>query len=230
VCSSDLGRWSDKAIQEEHDFSLELAAAELPVAAPLRGADGRTLQRHGPFRFALYPRQAGRAPDLDDPQPLEQLGRLLARVHNIGALRPFVQRPSLSWQHFGQESYRWLLEQGFIPQELRLAYRSLVEDLLVQIQACFARAGSLVQLRLHGDCHPGNILWAQDGPHLVDLDDARNGPALQDLWMLLSGERPQMTAGLAQVLDGYTQFRDFDPRELHLLEALRTLRMLHHSA
>lgn len=223
-------RWSDAAIQEEHDFCLELAAEELPVVAPWRSPDGRTLQRFGAYRFALFPRQAGRAPELDDPQPLEQLGRLLARVHNLGALRPFVARPSFDWQHWGEESCRYLLEQGFIPPDLVLAYRTLAEDLLVRVRAAFDRAGPVERLRLHGDCHPGNILWSNDQPYLVDLDDCRSGPAIQDLWMLLSGERPQMTFSLACLLDGYTQFRDFDPRELHLLEALRTLRIMHYAA
>lgn len=224
------GRWSDDAIQEEHDFSLELAEAEIPVIPPERDAEGRTLHHHGPFRFALYPRRGGRVPDLESADILERLGRLLARIHNIGALRPFVERPTLTVAHFGEDSYRYLLEAGHIPAHLILAYRTLAEDLLQQIRACFARAGQPALLRLHGDCHPGNLLWTDAGPHILDLDDARAGPAVQDLWMLLAGDRPRMTAQLADVLEGYTQFRDFDPRELNLLEALRTLRMLHHAA
>ena len=223
-------RWSDAAIQEEHDFSRDLAQLEVPVVPPLRDGDGHSLHRRGPFRFALYPRQGGRAPDLESPQLLTQMGRLIARLHNRGALNPFAHRPELTVTHFGVESYRYLLEQGFIPAELETAYRSLAEDLIEQIRACYDRAGAPRNLRLHGDCHQGNILWTEAGPHIVDLDDARMGPAVQDLWMFLSGDRERMTARLGDLLDGYTQFRDFDPRELHLIEALRTLRMMHYAA
>lgn len=223
-------RWSDEAIQEEHDFTWELAELEIPVVPPLRDEHDRTLHRHGPFRFALYPRRGGRAPDLESPSLLAQMGRFVARLHNTGALRPFAHRPELTVTHFGEESYRYLLEQGFIPAELEPAYRSLAEHLIEQVRTCYDRAAAPVNLRLHGDCHQGNILWTDAGPHIVDLDDARMGPAVQDLWMFLSGDREQMTARLADVLEGYTQFRDFDPRELHLIEALRTLRMIHYAA
>lgn len=224
------GRWPDEGIQEEHDFSLELAELEIPVVPPLADENGETLLRHGPFRFALYPRRGGRAPDLESPDQLEQMGRLVARIHNAGGSRPFNSRPTLDIEHFGIESYQFLLERGFIPRELELSYRSLAEDLIGQVRACYERAGERVHLRLHGDCHPGNILWTDAGAHIVDLDDARMGPALQDLWMFLSGDRDHMTARLADVLEGYTQFRDFDARELHLVEALRTLRMMHYAA
>jgi len=223
-------RWSDEAILEEHTFSQDLADLEIPVVPPDRDPEGRTLHRHGPFRYALYPRRGGRAPDLESPEHLEQLGRLLARVHNLGAYRPFEHRPTLNIEHFGEESYRYLLERRFIPAELELPYRSLAEDLLLRIRACYERTGEVRYLRLHGDCHPGNILSTDGGFHIVDLDDARMGPAVQDLWMFLSGDRAHMTARLADLLEGYTQFRDFEPRELHLVEALRTLRMMHYAA
>lgn len=224
------GRWTDAAIQEEHDFSRELAELEIPVVPPEPDGQGRTLHRHGPFRFSLYPRHGGRAPDLENPDLLEHLGRFVARIHNVGELRTFVHRPTLTVEGFGLESYRYLLENGFIPTNLELAYRSLAEDLIGQVRACFQRAGVPLYLRLHGDCHPGNILTRDGSLHIVDLDDARMGPAVQDLWMFLSGDRALMTARLADVLEGYTQFRDFDPRELNLLEALRTLRMMHYAA
>lgn len=224
------GRWSDAQILEEHGYTVDLAQREIPVVAPIADAHGRTLLHHGPFRFALYPRRGGRAPDLEDPAQLEQLGRFLARIHAYGALRPFEHRPQIDIEHFGVESYRFLLEHGFIPRELETAYRTLAEDLIVRMRACFERAGPVPRLRLHGDCHPGNILWTDDGPHIVDFDDARMGPAVQDLWMFLSGDRTFMTARLADLLEGYTQFHDFDPRELNLVEALRTLRMLHYAA
>ena len=223
-------RWSNDAILEEHTFSQALADLEISVVPPDRDEEGRTLHCHGPFRYALYPRRGGRAPDLESPEHLEQLGRLLARIHNLGAYQPFEHRPTLDIEHFGEESYRYLLERGFIPAELELPYRSLAEDLLLRIRTCYQRAGEVRYLRLHGDCHPGNILSTDDGFHIVDLDDARMGPAVQDLWMFLSGDRAHMTARLADLLEGYTQFRDFEPRELHVVEALRTLRMMHYAA
>lgn len=223
-------RWSDEAILEEHAFTLELAEHELPVIAPLRDPAGQTLHHHGGYRFAVYPRRGGRHLELDDVSRLTSMGRFMARIHNIGALRTFAHRPTLSVEHFGEESYRFVLEQGIVPADLVTAYRSMAEDVLVRVRACFRRAGEVNLIRLHGDCHPGNVLWTEDGPHFVDFDDCRMGPAAQDLWMLLSGERDAMTLQLAYLLDGYTEFRDFDPRELHLVEALRTLRMLHHSA
>ncbi len=223
------GRWSDEAIQEEHDFTLELAEREIPVVAPLR-LDGRTLHRNGPFRFALYPRRGGRTPELDNPEHLEQLGRFMARIHALGEVAPFRHRPTLDVESFGVEPSTYLLEHGDLPAELRVQYRDTVEALLAGIRACYARAGKVAMLRLHGDGHPGNILWTDAGPHIVDFDDARMGPAVQDLWMFLSGDRAAMTGGLLDLLEGYTQFRDFDPRELHLVEALRTLRMIHYAA
>ncbi len=223
-------RWSDAAILEEHDFTLELADREVPVVPPLRDPEGRTLLVHGPFRFALYPRRGGRSPELDNSKHLEWMGRFLARLHALGEVRPFEHRPTLSIEDFGQRSREYLLGSGFIPVELETAYATLSADLLQRIQGCFERAGEVRSLRLHGDCHPGNILWTDSGPHIVDLDDARMGPAVQDLWMFLSGDRAYRTARLADVLEGYTRFRDFDPRELHLVEALRTLRMMHYAA
>ena len=224
------GRWTDEAILEEHGFALELSELEIPVVPPLVAEEGATLHRHGPFRYALYPRRGGRAPDLEKSSQLEQLGRLMARIHNAGARQPFQHRPTLAIRHFGEESYVYLLDEGYIPAELEIAYRSLAEDLLLRIRACYGRAGEVLHLRLHGDSHPGNILSTGDGFHIVDLDDARMGPAVQDLWMFLAGDRVAVTAPLADLLEGYTQFRDFEPRELHLIEALRTLRMMHYSA
>lgn len=222
-------RWSDAQILEEHRFTRELADAELPVATPL-AFDDRTLLEHAGYRFALYPRLPGRAPELDRPEHLKQFGRLVARIHRIGALRPFTTRPPLSIAEFGEEPMSFLLEEDWIPPGLRPAYGTLTRDLLAAIHACFARAGEVASLRLQGDCHPGNVLWHADGPWLVDFDDARQGPAIQDLWMFLSGDREYLRARLGDLLEGYCAFRDFDARELHLVEALRSLRMLHHAA
>ncbi len=223
-------RWSDDAILEEHRFAAELADAELPVVAPQRSPAGETLHRHGWFRFALFPRRGGRAPELDNPEHLKQLGRFLGRLHRIGATLGFQHRPALTIDAFGTVSYRYLLEHGFIPPELELSYRSTAEDVLQRVRHCFQRAGAFRTLRLHGDCHSGNVLWGENGPQIVDLDDARSGPAIQDLWMFLSGDRDYQTERLEDLLSGYTQFNDFDARELNLVEALRTLRLLHYHA
>ncbi len=223
------GRWSDAAILEEHAFAAALAADELPVVAPLAVA-GQTLQLEGDFRFALYPCHGGHAPELDDFSLLRQLGRLVARMHLRGAQQPYQCRPAISLDRFGRASADHLLRAGFIPAELVVAYESLSRDLFVAIEQCNARAGQPAQLRLHGDFHPGNVLVLDERVHIVDLDDSRMGPAMQDLWMFLSGGPEEQTPQLAELLAGYTEFRDFDSRELHLLEALRTLRIMHYAA
>lgn len=223
------GRWGDEAIAEEHAYALELAQAEIPVVAPLAFA-GRTLLAHAGFRYALYPRRGGRRPDLERREDLIRMGRFLGRLHAVGAVRPFYERFSLDPEHMGRAACRYLLERSFIPAHLLAAYTSLTEELLQAVEQRFALAGPLRRLRLHGDCHPGNILWTDEGPHFVDLDDACNGPAMQDLWMLLSGGREEQTRQLAALLTGYRDFADLDPGELWLIEPLRSLRMLHYSA
>ncbi len=224
------GRWSDAAIREEHAFTWELQEREIPAVAPLRGAQGETLFHHGRYRFALFPCRGGRPPELDDPEQLEILGRFIGRLHGVGAVRPFQHRPTLDVEHFAVESYQYLLEQGFMPPELAAEYRSLAETLVKGIRERYRQAGNVAYLRIHGDCHPGNILWAGEGPFIVDFDDVRMGPAVQDLWMFLSGERDYMTARLHDLLAGYSVFRHFERRELHLVEALRTMRMMHYAA
>jgi Ser/Thr protein kinase RdoA (MazF antagonist) len=221
-------RWSDAAILEEHEFTLELDALDIPVVPPLL-LDGESLFRFGPYRFSLYPLRAGRAPDLENPRHLEQLGRFVGRIHALGATRPFVHRPTLNVHTFGDASYEFLLENGFIPVELETAYETLAEELLHTIEQTFNRIGPQ-QIRLHGDGHPGNILWKNGTPFIVDFDDARMGPAVQDLWMFLSGDRGHMESSLDTLLTAYSQFHDFDARELALIEPLRTLRMMHHAA
>jgi Ser/Thr protein kinase RdoA (MazF antagonist) len=224
------GRWSDEAILEEHAFTLDLAERELPVVAPLVDTQGQSLHHYEGFRLALFPRRGGHWPDLDTAEHREWMGRFLAQIHVLGASQHFKHRPSIGIENFGEESVAYLLQHDFIPQELHLAYRTLAEDLLLQIRRAYQRAGDVDSIRLHGDCHPGNILWTDSGPHFVDFDDTRSGPAIQDLWMLLSGERQDMSLQLSDILAGYEMFREFDARELHLIEALRTLRMLHYSA
>jgi Ser/Thr protein kinase RdoA (MazF antagonist) len=222
-------RWTDAQIAEEHAFVAELAEREIPVVAPL-AVDGRTLHLHGGFRFAVYPRRGGRAPELGDPATLEWIGRFVGRIHAVGAVRPFRERPAIDVETFGTEPRDWLLGHGFIPADLLPAWESVANQALDGVRRAFDRAGDVASLRLHGDCHAGNVLWTDDGPHFVDFDDARTGPAIQDLWMLLSGDRADMTRQLSDVLAGYEDFAELDRRELHLLEALRTLRLVHYSA
>jgi Ser/Thr protein kinase RdoA (MazF antagonist) len=222
-------RWSDAAILEDHDFTGELAEREIPVVAPMVLAD-RTLHQFEGFRFAVYPRRGGRVPELDDPRALEWIGRFVGRIHAVGATRPFAHRPTLDVASFGEEPRDYLLGQGWIPPELTEAYSSVVNMALDAVRRCYERAGPVAALRLHGDCHAGNVLWTDDGPHFVDFDDCRTGPAVQDLWMLLSGERSDMARQLGDVLAGYEDFHELDPRELHLVEALRTLRLIHYAA
>ena len=222
-------RWSDVAIQEEHAFVQQLDEQEIPVV-PAIVRDGKTLHSFDGFRFAVFPKHGGRAPELDDRNTLEWIGRFLGRIHAIGALKPFLHRPELNINTFGIAPRDYLLEQDFIPADINAAYRSVVDQALEGAHHCFDRAGVVHALRLHGDCHASNVLWTKDGPHFVDFDDSRMGPAVQDLWMLLSGERADMLRQLSDVLAGYEDFCEFDPRELHLIEALRTLRLIHYSA
>jgi len=221
-------RWTDAAIREEHAFALELVEREIPVVAPIVRS-GETLAEHGGFRFALYPRRPGRTPELDDFDTLEWLGRFIARIHAVGALERFAHRPTLSIERWGRAPSRYVLDNDFVPDDLRAAYESVVDDVLGRVERAYERAGPVRAIRLHGDCHSGNILWTEEGPHFVDLDDAVMGPAVQDLWMWLSGDRSAMQGQLAAVIEGYREFHDFDPAELWLLEALRTLRLIHYS-
>lgn len=223
------GRWSDAAIREEHDFSRELAEAEIPVVAPLR-FDGRSLLEHAGFRFALFPRRGGRQPDLESREDLQWVGRFLGRIHAIGARIPFEHRPGLDIAAFGTASRDYLLASGLLPSHIEAAYSSVSEELLATIEDRWSTAGPVRFQRIHGDCHRGNILWTDAGPHFVDLDDCRRGPAIQDLWMLLSGDREEQTRQLSFLLEGYRQFADLDPGELWLIEPLRTLRIMHYAA
>jgi Ser/Thr protein kinase RdoA (MazF antagonist) len=226
-------RWSDAAIAEEHEFVASLAEREIPVVAPVP-LRGRTLHEFRSFRFAVYPKCGGRAPELGNRATLEWMGRYLGRIHAVGALAPFRHRPALDIATFGEAPREWLLAHAFVPADLADAWSSISAQALDGVRRAFDRAGDVATLRLHGDCHAGNVLWiehgATRGPHFVDFDDAREGPAMQDLWMLLSGDRVEMTRQVADVLAGYRDFYEFDTREFHLVEALRTLRLLHYSA
>ena len=235
-------RWSHAQILEEHAFAAELTAAEVPAVGPLE-LNGTTLHTHGGFAFSVSPWRGGRGPELDDFEVLEWIGRFLARIHTVGAAKPFAHRPALNVQTFGTEPRDWLLAHEIIPLDMQSAWQGACENALKLIASSALSTSDggqfglnqARQIRLHGDCHPGNILWTptdqpSGGPHFVDLDDARTGPAVQDLWMLLSGDRSQRTQQLSALLEGYEQFRSFDRRELALIEPLRTLRLIHYSA
>lgn len=221
-------RWSDAAIREEHQFSIELAEREIPVIPPMQ-IDGESLFEHAGFRFSLFKRFGGRAPEFDNPDHLLMLGRLLGRLHAVGAMRPFAHRPALDPASFGHASIDWLEQAGCVPENLRPAYFSVARDLLTEIDVRWQQH-PFQPIRLHGDLHVGNLLWRDELLYMVDMDDCRMGPAIQDLWMMLSGERDQRQGQLAELVDGYNEFHDFDPRQLPLIESLRSLRLIHYSA
>jgi len=223
------GRWSDDAILEEHAICIELAEEEIPIVAPLVH-DSRTLHEYGNFRFAVYPCRGGRAPDLDNMSLLRQIGRFVARIHLLGETKDYLHRPRLDIATYGEASREFLLDANFIPEDLKPAYESICEHLFEAVHACYMRAGETRYLRIHADFHPSNVLVLDEQVHIVDFDDTRMGPAMQDLWMFLSGDRAEQTPQLEELLAGYTEFRHFDPRELHLIEALRTLRIMHYAA
>jgi Ser/Thr protein kinase RdoA (MazF antagonist) len=223
------GRWSEQQIVEEHLFCFELSDQELPVVAPLKDSEGKSLFQYKGFHFALYPRQGGHAPEFDNLDNLKILGRLLGRIHGVGSVKPFEHRPVLDIQSFGFKSVK-LIDESFIPAEYRQSYRAVTEQLLEAINEIMGSLSSIRYIRTHGDCHAGNILWRNNAPHFVDFDDSRMAPAVQDLWMMFSGERPRQLAQLDSLMEGYREFFDFDARELRYIEPLRTLRMLHYSA
>ncbi len=222
-------RWSDAQIAEEHEFTFELAAAELPVAAPLR-RDGVSLFEHRRLRFAAFPYLAGRAPELDDRDTLTLLGRTLARMHGIGARARFRHRPALNLDRFGVRAREQVIASGFLPDALREQYARVSEQVIGRVRQSFDAFGPLPALRIHGDCHAGNILWRPTGPLFVDLDDCMSGPRIQDLWMFLAGDAASQQSTWAALMEGYELFGELDFAELTLVESLRSLRILHHSA
>ena len=223
------GRWTDAGIEEEHRFVAELVEHELPIVAPI-AVNGHTLHRGGGHRYAVYPRQGGRWPELGNAEDREMLGRFVGRIHAVGALDRFGHRQEISIERMGRDASQYLLLGDWLPAHLVESYQAIVDRLLVAVTEAFERAEPFRPLRIHGDCHPGNVLWTDAGPHFVDLDDCVTGPAVQDLWLFLSGEREERTLQLQQLLRGYSRFFDFNYRELHLVEALRTLRMINYAA
>jgi Ser/Thr protein kinase RdoA (MazF antagonist) len=227
-------RWTDEQILEEHSFASELMAAEVPVVGALT-LGGSTLNHFGGFSFSVSPSRGGRRPELESLEVLEWIGRFLARIHTVGAARPFTSRPALNLQSFAYASRDVLVAGNYLPLDMESRWHKAFDEAIKTAEGVFKSVGEVKQLRLHGDCHPGNILWTPEGlpgagPHFVDLDDARSGPAVQDLWMLLSGEREQCQRQLGALVDGYEEFGEFDRRELALIEPLRTLRLVHYSA
>jgi Ser/Thr protein kinase RdoA (MazF antagonist) len=222
-------RWTDEQIDEEHRFTIELAEAELPVAAPVQ-LEGRTLFKYQQFRFAAFPWMAGRAPELDTPEARQIFGRTLGRLHQIGAVRPFQARPKLGIHRLGWDARQQVLASELLPEYLNDKYAAVSATLLERVEQAFQEAGTVREIRIHGDCHMGNLLWNERGPVLVDLDDCVMGPRVQDLWMMLAGSGADQQRQWGELLEGYQQFADFDYREVRLIEPLRALRMLHHAA
>jgi Ser/Thr protein kinase RdoA (MazF antagonist) len=223
-------RWSDAQITEEHEFAAELAAAELPVAAPLV-IEGTALFDYQGFRFAAFPWMRGHAPELDAPQARQLLGRTLARVHQVGARHAFRVRPRISVERLGWQPRAQVLANELLPASLREQYSTVSGILLERISERFAATQHWQEIRLHGDCHLGNLLWNEHGPVFVDLDDCAMGVRIQDLWMMLAGGTPaEQQQQWNDLLEGYRQFADLDFSEITLVEPLRGLRMLHHAA
>jgi Ser/Thr protein kinase RdoA (MazF antagonist) len=222
-------RWSDAQIAEEHTFTLELAAAELPVAAPL-AIGGQTLLRYHDYRFAAFPFLRGRSPELDAPEARQILGRTLARLHQVGARKPFAVRPRIGVERFGWEARAQVLRGTLLPERQQERYAQVSSALLEKVAAAFTAAADFAEIRLHGDCHLGNLLWNEQGPVFVDLDDCAMGPRVQDMWMVISGSADEQQHQWGELLEGYRQFADFDYAQVRLIEPLRALRMLHHAA
>jgi Ser/Thr protein kinase RdoA (MazF antagonist) len=222
-------RWSDAQIAEEHTFTLELAAAELPVAAPL-AIGGQTLLRYHDYRFAAFPFLRGRSPELDAPEARQILGRTLARLHQVGARKPFAVRPRIGVERFGWEARAQVLRGTLLPERQQERYAQVSSALLEKVAAAFTAAAGFTEIRLHGDCHLGNLLWNEQGPVFVDLDDCAMGPRVQDMWMVISGSADEQQHQWGELLEGYRQFADFDYAQVRLIEPLRALRMLHHAA
>ncbi|WP_257284085.1 serine/threonine protein kinase [Endozoicomonas sp. SESOKO1] len=221
-------RWTKDQIQEEHQFTLDLKAMELPVVAPMADEKGNTLHEFAGFLFALFPRKGGHAPELDNLDNLLTLGRTLGRMHKLGSASDFQYRPAISLQRYGIDNVEYLLANDFIPASLLEAYQTLTRDLLHRLEL-MTQQQTWQSIRVHGDCHGGNILWRNEAPHFVDFDDTCMAPAIQDLWMLLSGDRQEQTLQMAEILEGYTEFMDFSPSELNLVEYFRTLRLINYS-
>jgi Ser/Thr protein kinase RdoA (MazF antagonist) len=222
------GRWTDAAIREEHAFSAELAAQEIPVVAPL-AVERETLHAHQGFRYAVFPRRGGRWPELGTRDEREWVGRFLGRIHAVGRASRFTARGTLNMDDLGRNARDFVLEGDWMPDYLAEKYAAVTDQLLDEVESRAAGWNGAAIGRILGDCHRGNILWTDLGPHFVDLDDCLSGPAIQDIWMLLSGGEQEMRSELRDILTGYEQFLPFNRREIALIEPLRALRMVHYA-
>jgi len=223
-------RWTTKQILEEHSYTQELVDLEIPVVPPIDFADGGTLQQFNDFRFSVFEQLIGRPPELDNLDNLLVMGRFVGRIHAVGALHDFKHRIELTAERFAVQSRQFLLENDFLSRDMRPAYETLSQDLVDKIQQRFSAHGEVKKLRIHGDCHPGNVLWKDETPNFVDFDDTMTGPAIQDLWMMLSGDRNQRQAQLLELVEGYNEFHTFRTSELELVESMRTLRLMNYAA
>tara|TARA_B110000858_G_scaffold198483_2_gene265550 strand:+ start:1712 stop:2701 length:990 start_codon:yes stop_codon:yes gene_type:complete len=224
------GRWTTEQILEEHSYTQELVDLEIPVVPPISFADGGTLQQFNNFRFSVFEQFLGRPPELDNLDNLLLMGRFVGRIHAVGALHDFEHRIELTVEHFAVRSRQFLLDNDFLSRDTRLAYETVSQDLIDKIQQRFEAHGEVQKLRIHGDCHPGNVLWKDETPNFVDFDDTMTGPAIQDLWMMLSGNRNQRQAQLLELVEGYNEFHDFRASELELVESMRSLRLMNYAA
>lgn len=222
-------RWSQAQIQEEHDFALELAEYELPVVAPLV-INGESLFQHKGYSFALYPCRGGRTFEVDNLDQLEWMGRFLGRIHAVSAQKNFTYRHTINTQEMLNDARTIIKNSGYVSASLDLAFFTILDQVAALAGEHFNQHNTGAQIRLHGDCHAGNILWTDSGPHFVDLDDCRQGPAIQDMWMMLSGDRQQKLLQLDTLLTGYEEFYSFEHQELVLIESLRAMRVVNYIA
>ena len=223
-------RWTNEQILEEHSYTQELVDLEIPVVPPISFANGGTLQQFNNFRFSVFEQFLGRPPELDNLDNLLVMGRFVGRIHAVGALHKFEHRIELTVERYAVQSRHFLLENDFLSRDMRPAYETVSKDLIDKIQQRFAAHGEVIKLRIHGDCHPGNVLWKDETPNFVDFDDTMTGPAIQDLWMMLSGDRNQRQAQLLELVEGYNEFHNFRASELELVESMRTLRLMNYAA
>ncbi len=227
-------RWTNEQIQEEHDFAFELNDLELPIISPLKFSVAdrpyASLHQFEGYRFALFPSVGGREFEVDNLEQLELMGRLIGRIHASSAKKPFKHRLNINTEEYLDDSALILKESSLLPKHLHLAFFAILTPVIECTKRLFNQHIKNVRhIRLHGDCHPGNILW-RDGPSVVDLDDCRSGPAIQDLWMMLSGDVMQQQIQLETLIEAYEEFNAFDMTEFNLIEPLRAMRMVHYMA